>query len=207
VSITTYTELKSAVADFLNRQDLASAIPTFISLAESSFNRDIRHWRMDVRTSITLDAQFVDLPSGWLETVKIVNATGEGPQELELIPLAEMDERRFASNNTAGAPRFYAINGGKIELYPTPSEAFTASITYVQKPTALSTSNASNWLLENFPDVYLYGSLAHSAPYLQEDSRLGVWAALYQQALSAINLDSDRAKYSGTGLRMKLRAF
>jgi hypothetical protein len=207
VSITTYTELKSAVADFLNRQDLASAIPTFISLAESSFNRDIRHWRMDVRISITLDAQFVDLPSGWLETVKIVNATGEGPQELELIPLAEMDERRFASNNTAGAPRFYAINGGKIELYPTPSEAFTASITYVQKPTALSTSNASNWLLENFPDVYLYGSLAHSAPYLQEDSRLGVWAALYQQALSAINLDSDRAKYSGTGLRMKLRAF
>lgn len=207
MSITTYTELKSAVADFLNRQDLASAIPTFISLAESSFNRDIRHWRMDVRTSITLDAQFVDLPSGWLETVKIVNATGEGPQELELIPLAEMDERRFASNNTAGAPRFYAINGGKIELYPTPSEAFTASITYVQKPTALSTSNASNWLLENFPDVYLYGSLAHSAPYLQEDSRLGVWAALYQQALSAINLDSDRAKYSGTGLRMKLRAF
>jgi hypothetical protein len=207
VSITTYTELKSAVADFLNRQDLASAIPTFISLAESSFNRDIRHWRMDVRTSITLDAQFVDLPSGWLETVKIVNSTGEGPQELELIPLAEMDERRFASNDTAGAPRFYAINGGKIELYPTPSEAFTASITYVQKPTALSTSNASNWLLENFPDVYLYGSLAHSAPYLQEDSRLGVWAALYQQALSAINLDSDRAKYSGTGLRMKLRAF
>lgn len=207
MSITTYTELKSAVADFLNRQDLASAIPTFISLAESSFNRDIRHWRMDVRTSITLDAQFVDLPSGWLETVKIVNATGEGPQELELIPLAEMDERRFASNNTAGAPRFYAINGGKIELYPTPSEAFTASITYVQKPTALSISNASNWLLENFPDVYLYGSLAHSAPYLQEDSRLGVWAALYQQALSAINLDSDRAKYSGTGLRMKLRAF
>lgn len=207
MSITTYTELKSAVADFLNRQDLASAIPTFISLAESSFNRDIRHWRMDVRISITLDAQFVDLPSGWLETVKIVNATGEGPQELELIPLAEMDERRFASNNTAGAPRFYAINGGKIELYPTPSEAFTASITYVQKPTALSTSNASNWLLENFPDVYLYGSLAHSAPYLQEDSRLGVWAALYQQALSAINLDSDRAKYSGTGLRMKLRAF
>jgi hypothetical protein len=162
---------------------------------------------MDVRTSITLDAQFVDLPSGWLETVKIVNATGEGPQELELIPLAEMDERRFASNDTAGAPRFYAINGGKIELYPTPSEAFTASITYVQKPTALSTSNASNWLLENFPDVYLYGSLAHSAPYLQEDSRLGVWAALYQQALSAINLESDRAKYSGTGLRMKLRAF
>lgn len=207
MSITTYTELKSAVADFLNRQDLASAIPTFISLAESSFNRDIRHWRMDVRTSITLDAQFVDLPSGWLETVKIVNSTGEGPQELELIPLAEMDERRFASNDTAGAPRFYAINGGKIELYPTPSEAFTASITYVQKPTALSTSNASNWLLENFPDVYLYGSLAHSAPYLQEDSRLGVWAALYQQALSAINLDSDRAKYSGTGLRMKLRAF
>ena len=207
MSITTYTELKSAVADFLNRQDLASAIPTFISLAESSFNRDIRHWRMDVRISITLDAQFVDLPSGWLETVKIVNATGEGPQELELIPLAEMDERRFASNDTAGAPRFYAINGGKIELYPTPSEAFTASITYVQKPTALSTSNASNWLLENFPDVYLYGSLAHSAPYLQEDSRLGVWAALYQQALSAINLDSDRAKYSGTGLRMKLRAF
>lgn len=207
MSITTYAELQDAISDFLNRQDLTSAIPTFISLAENSFNRDIRHWRMDVRTSITIDAQFVDLPDGWLETVKIIVPVAEGPQELELIPLAEMDERRYASSDVAGVPRFYAINAGKIEVYPTPSESFAGSITYVQKVPALSVSNTSNWLLENFSDVYLYGALAHSAPYLQEDQRLSVWAAMYQQALAAINLESDRAKYSGTGLRMKLRAF
>ena len=207
MSITTYAELKSAVADFLNRDDLTSAIPTFISLAEASFKRDIRHWRMETRASITLDAQFVDLPSRWIETIKLTVSLGEGPRELELISMSEMDERRFAAHDVAGDPVAYAINGGQIELYPTPSSSLTGSIVYVQSDQPLSDANTSNWLLTNYPDVYLYGALAHSAPYLQEDARLQTWAAMYQQAMSAINLDGERAKYSGTGLRMKMRSF
>jgi len=43
MAITTYSELKTAVADWLNRSDLTSAIPNFIALAEAQMSRQIRH--------------------------------------------------------------------------------------------------------------------------------------------------------------------
>lgn len=49
MAITTYTELKSAIADFLNRDDLETVAPTFIALAEADINRRLRHWRMEKR--------------------------------------------------------------------------------------------------------------------------------------------------------------
>lgn len=207
MSITTYAELQSAIADFLNRDDMTSVIPTFIALAESGFQRQVRHWAMHSRASITMNAQFVDLPADWLETVKLTVTANGAPRELELLPMAEMDDRRAKAGDVSGVPEFYALNAGQLELFPTPSESLTGSLLYVQKIPALSAGNTSNWLLNLYPDVYLYGALVHSAPYLQEDQRLTVWAALAQQSQDAINLDSDRAKYSGSGLRMKVRAY
>ena len=52
MSITTYTELKAAIADWLLRDDLTSVIPTFISLAESQFQREIRDYRMMKRPKL-----------------------------------------------------------------------------------------------------------------------------------------------------------
>ena len=43
MSISNFTELKSSIADFLNRDDLTAVIPTFIKLAEADMNRKLRH--------------------------------------------------------------------------------------------------------------------------------------------------------------------
>ena len=51
MALTNYTGLKTSIADFLNRDDLTAVIPDFIALAESQINRDIRHWKMEARTS------------------------------------------------------------------------------------------------------------------------------------------------------------
>ena len=68
MAITTYSELKTAVANWLNRDDLTSNIPEFIALAEAAINDQVRHWRMEKRAETTLDAQFIGPPSDWLET-------------------------------------------------------------------------------------------------------------------------------------------
>ena len=41
MALNTYTGLKASIADFLNRDDLTSAIEDFITLAESQINRDV----------------------------------------------------------------------------------------------------------------------------------------------------------------------
>ena len=36
-------------------------------------------------------------------------------------------------------------------------------------------SNGANWLLTLAPDLYLYGALLESAPYIKEDGRIQTW--------------------------------
>ncbi|MGA0985124.1 MAG: phage adaptor protein, partial [Burkholderiaceae bacterium] len=58
MTIANYSQLKTAVADFLNRDDLTSVVPTFISLAEADMQRKVRHWRMETRSTAQLDTQY-----------------------------------------------------------------------------------------------------------------------------------------------------
>jgi len=58
-----------------------------------------------------------------------------------------------------------------------------------------------------YPDVYLYGALLHSAPYLKEDQRAQTWAALYTTAVERINDASSKSTASGSGLRLNIKAY
>ena len=71
MSISTYTELQTEVANFLNRDDLSTTSETFIALAEANFNRDIRHWRMETRKTSVLNTQFTELPTDFLESIRM----------------------------------------------------------------------------------------------------------------------------------------
>jgi len=99
------------------------------------------------------------------------------------------------------------MTDGSIELLPTAAADRTLGMVYYASPASLSDSNTSNWLLTYYPDAYLYGALIHSAPYLADDSRIQVWAALLKSAIDGINSDSDKATYGGTGHKMKIRSY
>jgi hypothetical protein len=206
MAITTYAELQSNVTDFLNRDDLDAKAPTFISLAESNLSRDIRHWRQEKRSTAEIDTQYSAIPADFLEAVRFYITSGD-TRPLELISQAEMLDRKFRNLNTSGQPAYYAITAGEIEVYPVPDGTYTAELYYMANLPALSDSNTSNWLLQYYPDAYLYGSLIHSAPYLKDDSRLQIWAALYQSAIDGINAESEKSKFGGSGRRMKIRAY
>lgn len=205
MSITSYSELKTAIADFLNRDDLTSAVPTFITLAESSIQRRIRHWRQEKRSTITLDAQYEALPTDFLEAIRFY-VTSNGTNPLEPISQADMLDRKQLAQDTSGRPRFYAMTAGQFELYPVPDGSYDAEIYYYSRIPALSDAAPTNWLLEYFPDVLLYGALVHSAPYLKEDARIQIWSALYQEAVDSINVSSQQAKF-GSGQRLKIRSY
>jgi hypothetical protein len=206
MAITNYTNLKSTISDFLNRDDLDSVIPTFIQLAEAQMNRDIRHWEMEDRVSgqQSQGDQFMQLPSNWNETLRLI-LTGSGTSVVEFISLSGMASRRAKAEDAAGTPQYYCHVRGEFELYPTPDEDTDFELLYYAKIPALSDSNTTNWLLEYAPDVYLYGVLTHSAPYLAEDARLAVWAQMYAASVQNLNNQSERVKNSGSGIRLNIR--
>jgi len=204
MALTNYTELKSSIADFLNRDDLTSVIPTFIALAEAQINRDVRHWKMEKRVTGALDSEYSQLPTDWLETIQ-VHITGSGTYPLQLASRDAIADKRSARNDTSGRPKFYTHADSSLELFPTPDASYTIELLYYAEVEALSDLVPVTWLLQDAADVYLYGALIHSAPYLQEDGRAGVWAQMYSAAVQKLNQASEKGRMSGSGLTMKVR--
>ncbi len=203
MTITNYGTLKTAIADTLNRDDLTSVIPRFVSLAHAQFNRKIRSHRQITRASLTINTQIEAMPADWMETIRIT-MDGNPIRVLTQISVDDLTRYRTAVNDATDAPAYFAHNGTDIEVFPTPSTSYTGQITYYAKITALSADGDTNWLLTNHPDLYLYGALVHTAPYLKDDSRLAVWAGLMVQAMGEIEEENNAARF-GSPLRIRMR--
>ena len=203
--LSNYTELRASIADTLNRDDLTNAIPDFIKLAEAQLGRDLRHWRMEDRVIATADAQYLALPNNFISPIRITIPASPS-HTMELVSPFEISKLRMENDDTSGRPQFYAVVDGSFELYPTPDADYTVELVYYEAIPDISVNN-TNWLLTNYPDAYLYGSLIHSSPYLQDDQRIAVWNTLYLNSVSAINLEGERARTSGSGRRIQIRSY
>lgn len=206
MALSTYAELKTSIGDWLNRSDLTSVIPDFISLAEAQIERTLRARQMIVRANASFDAQYGAVPSDFLET-KSLKLTSTNPQTpLEFLSIDALDQKA-AEYTASGKPRFFGVVGGQLRIVPTPDSTYTTELTYYAKLSKLSTSNTSNWLLASSPDIYLYGSLLQAAPYLQDDARIQTWATLYERALNDLQTADDRGASSGGALLTRAKTF
>ncbi len=196
MALTTYTELQASVADFLNRGDLSSVIPDFVTMTEAELNRTLRVREMSVRTRAPLDSQYVKLPADFLG-MRNIDLLTDPVTPLTYKNLQNLDIQR--ANDATGKPLYYSIMQNNIEFVPVPDADYTIEIVYYQKIPALSSAtDGVNWLLTDHPDAYLYGTLMHSAPYLQADERIGIWAGKYQQIIEQIKTSDEKAKFSGS---------
>jgi len=192
--ISTYTDLQTAMTEWLARdQDatLIARIPTFVQFFEAQANRSLFVPQMEQRSTTTLDTtedepEFIALPSDFQSMRRIRLSSATGKPRLEFLPGASMDEYRRMIGDSAGQPVYFTIFGSEIELAPTPDSDYTVEMVYRRNIPALA-SNSTNWLLSLAPDLYLYGSLLHTAPYIKEDGRLQTWSAGYQSAMDALN--------------------
>lgn len=206
MAISTYSELQTAVANWLNRADLTSRIPEFIALAQARFNRDLRVPQMLVRSDLaTIDSRYEDVPSGYLESVRYSLLTTPQTQ-LEYLTPEEMDYRRegYAASDT---PRYFSVVANTsgtqaFEFLPSPSEAVAATHLYYQAIDLTTT----NWLLTSHPDVVLYGALCEAEPYVMHDERLPMWQMKLDRALASLRASGQRREVPGTP-KARIRAF
>jgi len=196
MAITSYADLQTSVANWLNRSDLTLRIPEFIDLAEANFNRDLRH--RDMETTITLNTvagtSTIALPSDYLETRAMVNQTTP-LVVLEYMTVVQLDTAHATS--VSGQPYNYTIVGSNYRLGPVPDAVYNIELTYYQRIPALSDANPTNWLLTNHPDAYLFAVLVEAEPYLKNDERLPVWGAKLQRSLEGLKAEASRSAFNG----------
>src|SRR5215471_14212866 len=121
MAITTYSELQTAVANWLHRADLAVRIPEFIALAEARLNRDLRLRTMESSESVStaIGSRTVPLPAGFLEPLALFIERSTGRDALTFKP------SRLEADATPGEPQFWTIDGANI-AFERPADAIYA---------------------------------------------------------------------------------
>jgi len=206
MALTTYTQLKASIADWLNRTDLTTAIPDFISLAEAQMERTLRTRQMIVRANASFNVEYGATPADFLETksFKLTGTNPPTPLSFLTIDALDAESTKFTAS---GRPRFFGVVGTQFRLVPTPDSNYVTELIYYAKLSKLSSSVATNFLLDSSPDAYLYGSLLQAAPYLQDDARIQTWATLYERALNDLQVADDRGATSGGALITRAKTF
>lgn len=187
MALTTYTELQTAVAAWLQRDDLASAqVQEFIRLAEEQITADLAAcaFMQTTPSPISMSGSTFTLP---VEANSLISARlVELDQPLNIVGAGEL--KRGASDTT-GIPRDCAITGAtdagllNVVVWPDPDDTYTVQVTYTQAVPALSGSRAANFVLLRAPSLYLYGSLLQAEAFTVNDPRTVFWQAQYDAAL------------------------
>jgi len=202
MALSNYGELKTAIATMLNRSDLTDAIPDFIAMCDASLNRNTqaRNRRMETSTSLTVNSgdRDIALPADFIESrVAVLQST---PRSVLQYLTPDALESTY-NDDSSGIPVSFTITSSTLRLGPKSNADYTLTLYYYQRITALSDDTDTNWVLTYFPDVYLYGSAVHSAPYLGEDGRLQTWFGMYDRALAELASDDARARWNGAPVR------
>lgn len=190
MALADYSELKAAVGDFLNRQDLVAVIPTFIRLAEAQISRRLLKdgpvRRMMARADAMIATEFASVPLDFMGVRGFYLTGGNRISQLQFLEPEQIIQKKAQTSQPIGCPQFFSVVGGEFQFFPAPTEPYTAELTYWQSVPGLSDSSPSNWMLRINPDAYLYGALLQSAPYLKDDARISVWASAQSVILSDI---------------------
>lgn len=200
-----FDELVATVADYLNRSDLLSNIPTFIRLAEADFDRRVRHPLMMNQVAAKVVEGYIPLPDDLIE-VYALDIPGTSRRELRFIPYAEF--QRLSHSIRDGNVTYATIEANQINfLAGPPPDGVTVTLRYYGAIPRLGPNISSNWLLRKWPDAYLYGTLLQSAPYTGDDTNLNQWAQILSGLMDSLRKANDDARFPSSSLTMKARAF
>ena len=202
MAISNYTELQTAVANWLDRDDLSARIPEFIGLCEARFNRSLRIRAMetlDTSVSTVADTKTIALPTGYVQ-MRDIHITGDPLVQLQYVTPEIMN--RIHAGSVSGRPEVYTIIGENIVLGPTPDAVYSTSMLYYKTFDALSDSSPTNWVITNAPDVYLYGTLLEAEPFLMNDARVQLWATALTESINTLQDQDNKDRHSGSALRV-----
>lgn len=188
MAISTYAELQAAVASWLNRSDLTTQIPDFITLAESALNRrlNLRVMTQEASLSTAVSSRTVALPTAFIEPIALWRA------ETDRVPLIFRLPETMEISTTSGRPEYWAVD--ETIVFERPADAIYSLMFRYVKGFALSDTDTTNWLLTNHPDVYLFSTLVEAAPYLRDDNLLGIWSARLEKAISEVLEKESRSR-------------
>lgn len=206
MAVATFAGIKTAVADWLERTDLTTAIGAdFFPLMQSKMyyghGTDIKPLRIrgmvDSATLTPDSGGTITITSacgaGWLEFIEMT-PTSEGAPSLNYIEPWAFRKETDMLTGTTGPQNVYTIEGGLV--YLAPAAVTTIAAKWYEKFTALSADSDVDWIVTNAPQVYMDGCLMEACAYLS-DAREAQFRAKFAAGILALNLNDRRQRSAG----------
>lgn len=208
MALTNYGELKTAIALWMERDDLTARIPKFIALAQARmYTGDpgiqmpaLRIAAMLTSGTITVTAGTGSTPTGWIEFERI-RVSGADRPNMAFLPATRFWDN--AAAHYADIPYYYTIEGATLRTAPAGDA--TLSATWYARLTAMSANADTDWIMTNAPQVYLHGALYEAYEFEGTLDRAAQHAARFASAVTALNTQDTKSQTSGSALVMRGR--
>ncbi|MDR3439877.1 hypothetical protein [Telmatospirillum sp.] len=192
MALATYDDLKAEIPKFLqNRSDLLPLIDDFISLAQTTINIDLTvgNAEMELPLVAVPGSRFIDISGVALNEPRGLWQTSYNPRQELVFVMPEL----LTVSTTPGQSTFWTLDGSNIAFNRQADQAYPFAFRFVGN-WLLSPTNQTNYLMTNYPNVYLYGSLCEAAPYLsgKDTALIAKWEAKYQKAWKGAQRNLNR---------------
>jgi hypothetical protein len=193
MSFSNYEDLITNVADWIHRDDLTDRIPDFIQLAETRINRSLlsRQAETELARTATVGSRFIALPNDYKQPLGLWLTTYQVREEI----VYRIPEKLVVSTNR-NRPYHYTIDGGYIAFECPVDQAYTYAFRYKALYNLRNTS--TNYILDTYPGLYLYGSLLEAAIYIRDQEQTQQFAEIFQKELDDAKMSEAENKDPST---------
>lgn len=207
--MTTRGRLAADVSAWTARDDVGTG-DTFTSLlrmAEAQIRRRVRTREQEKSITFEVTGRVTALPDDFLRLRSITLAESR-TRYMEYLPPARLRESAYWDNTGSFSdptPQAYSIEGGSLLIAPEPSEdnPTVISLVYVSSFDPLVASNDTNWILTEAYDIYLWGTLAAAAVYLEDEELEMKYDSRFSRSVMELNRSENRARVpTAAGLRV-----
>lgn len=179
MSISTYSELQTALTSWLGHSLFSDNYADFITLFEASACRRLHVRENTTTATVTMSGGAGTLPTDYLSTKRV---TWQGSPLVELEYVNPSYLLALYSTTDQGTPLHYTIEGTSIKVRPVNDTSL--QMLYVQKTAAVS--GTLSWLFTKHPDAYLFGALCEAEMFGSNDERAPLWKARRDEIFAEI---------------------
>jgi hypothetical protein len=201
-----YTELTDTVIGYSDRADLLDTLALFTKVVESRLNRLIKLENDNVKqvyTAVAADGIY-DLPVDFSSATSVVaypKLSTKSRIQHALYSTEQFDDLVTDGSTTLKA---YCINGSKLHIYPVLNDNYTVELVYNRKIVPLTPQDQDNWLVNNFPDVYVFGLMAEVSAFVKDAAAATMWDERFKTACEEVNFNQDKFRHSGIAIQTRV---
>lgn len=195
MAISTYSELKTAIADWMARSDVSGSAADFITLGEARLNRLLEVVATTAALTGVVGSRQIDVSAlSIVEPVSLYVTDSNEEFQISLQPLGS-----FGWDTQSGLPTQAAFEGNYIKFERECDQAYSFRFTYLGR-FALSDAAPTNEFLTNNPDLYMAAAIVWGNVYTKDLSAAAMWKQLLDEFTAEVRSNIAQKKRSTLGV-------